>query len=192
MEANLVGVWGDLSSRTMNTRDEIQSQLLVLRAQSGDSGAMTQLVEQWQPRLWTLARLLSDDDEEAWDVTQETWLAVVRDLHRMNDPTRFRPWVLRILRNKAADKVRRRQRGRSIALDRAAEPAVEVSTDAADVRSLMSALPEQDRELLARHYFEGVEYPELAAMLDVPVGTLKSRLHAARQRLRKLMERDHA
>jgi RNA polymerase sigma-70 factor (ECF subfamily) len=176
----------------MNTRDDIQSQLLVLRAQSGDSGAMTRLVEQWQPRLWTLARLLSDDDEAAWDLTQETWLAVVRDLHRMHDPTRFRPWILRILRNKAADKVRRRQRQRTAVVERREEPAMEISTDEADVRSLLSALPEPDRELIARHYFDGVEYPELAAMLNVPVGTLKSRLHAARQRLRKLMERDHA
>ena len=174
----------------MNSRERITNELLVLRAQAGDSDAMAQLVEHWQPRLWAFARVLMGDDQSAWDVTQDAWLAVVRDLPRLEDPARFRPWIFRIVRNKSADRIRRSQRQRRLLHDYAENASGETAPESGTVRDVLGSLPEKDGSLLALHYIEGFGYEELAAILDVPLGTVKSRLHAARERLRKLLESD--
>lgn len=175
----------------MNTKDTVQSELLVLRAQAGDSESLAQLVDLWQPRLWPFARVLTGDDESAWDVMQETWLAVLRDLNHLQDPACFRPWVFRIVRNKAADRVRRCVRERDALARQVPEaPDPQVNPEA-DIRDLLGALPEQDACLLALHYLEGVTYEEMATILGVPTGTVKSRLHTARGRLRTMLENDH-
>ncbi len=175
----------------MNTRESVKYELLVLRAQNGDADALVRLVEVWQPRLWAFARVLAGDDETAWDVTQDTWVAVLRDLHRLHDPARFRPWVFRIVRNKSADKARRRNRRRKLLRERALSREKETVREQYDLRDLLGSLPEQDGSLLALHYLEGIAYEELAAILDVPLGTVKSRLHEARKKLRDLLENDH-
>ena len=154
----------------MKDADALYNELLVLRAQSGDSNAMAELVERWQPRLWTLAGMLTSKDD-AWDVTQEAWLTAVRDLVRLRSPAGFGPWMYRIVRNKAADKIRQRRRDRKFA----EEPPVAVTehpdTDASDVRTLLATLPEQDRAVLTLHYLEGMRYEEMATILDVPIGS---------------------
>ncbi len=175
----------------MNTQDTIRIELLVLRAQAGDSESLAQLVDLWQPRLWPFARVLTGDDESAWDVMQETWLAVLRNLERLHDPTRFQPWVFRIVRNKAADRIRRRVQDRKALAMQASESPDGSVPPWEDMRDLLGALPEQDASLLALHYLEGVTYEEMAAILEAPTGTIKSRLHAARGRLRAILENEH-
>lgn len=175
----------------MNKRESVKNDLLVFRAQSGDADALAQLVEAWQPRLWAFARVLAGDDETAWDVTQDTWVAVLRHLPRLHDPARFRPWIFRIVRNKAADKVRRGMRQRSVLREHATNRGEESARKRYDIRDALGSLPEPDGSLLALHYFEGFAYEELATILDVPLGTVKSRLHEARKKLRSLLEKDH-
>lgn len=175
----------------MNTQDTVKIDLLVLRAQAGDSESLAQLVDLWQPRLWPFARVLTGDDESAWDVMQETWLAVLRDLQRLQDPARFRPWVFRIVRNKAADRVRHSIQERKALARQTSEAPDECVHPREDMRDLLGAMPEQDASLLALHYLEGVTYEEMAAILEVPTGTIKSRLHAARGRLRAILENEH-
>ncbi|MBI5093703.1 MAG: RNA polymerase sigma factor [Candidatus Hydrogenedentes bacterium] len=175
----------------MNKREQIDDELLVLRAQTGDSDAMGRLVERWQPRLWAFARVLTGDDEGAWDVMQEVWVAVIGGLPRLEDPARFRPWIFRIVRYKAADRIRSNQRQRKLLRERAANPGQVTTAAANEVRELLSAMPEQDGSLLALHYLEGVDYEELAAILDVPLGTVKSRLYKARQEFKKMLEHGH-
>lgn len=173
----------------MNKRESVDQELLVLRSQTGDSDAVTQLVEYWQPRLWVFARTLVGDDESAWDVTQDVWLAVMRDLRRLQDPGRFRPWIFRIVRNKAADKVRGWQRQRRLLREQAAIAGQQIRHETNDVRELLSTMPKPEGSMLALHYLEGIGYEELATILDIPVGTVKSRLYKARQEFRKLLER---
>lgn len=174
----------------MDKRDRIRNELLVLRAQAGDSGAMAQLVDEWQPRLWAFARVLAGDDETAWDVMQDVWVSVLRDLRRLQDPTRFRPWIFRIVRNKSADVVRQSGRRQKLIRAQDARPSKEAIPNRVEVHDALSSLPEHDGTLLALHYIEGFAYEELATILDVPVGTVKSRLHAARERLKNLLETD--
>ena len=80
-----------------------EDQLLVMEAQDGDVRAMEALVRRWQKRLWQHALRLTDDREAAWDVTQQTWLGIIKGLRRLNDPARFRAWAYRITTNQAMD-----------------------------------------------------------------------------------------
>lgn len=175
----------------MNTQDTVRVELLVLRAQAGDSESLAQLVDLWQPRLWPFARVLTGDDESAWDVIQETWLAVIRNLKHLQEPARFQSWVFRIVRNKAADRVRHNVQERKALASQAQQAADARVAPREDLRDLLGALPEQDACLLALHYLENVSCEEMATILGVPTGTIKSRLHAARGRLRTMLENDH-
>ena len=82
--------------------EEIQNELLVLKAQAGDRDALKDLVAYWQPRFARLAWRLTNQREAARDVAQESWLAVVRGMKKLDDPASFRSWTYRIVKNKCA------------------------------------------------------------------------------------------
>jgi RNA polymerase sigma-70 factor (ECF subfamily) len=175
--------------------------MLVLRCQAGDDLALKVLIERWQPRLARLAWRLTAEREAAKDVVQETWLAVVRRLKRLDDPARFGPWAYRILANKCADWVRRRVVRRNAAdqLQQEARSREETSTgelhsgdgggDMERLREVMKRLPDQQRAMLSLHYLDGMRIAEIAGVMNVPPGTVKSRLHHARNRLKDELER---
>ncbi|MBI2422146.1 MAG: sigma-70 family RNA polymerase sigma factor [Candidatus Hydrogenedentes bacterium] len=175
----------------MKTPETIRTESLVLRAQTGDAEGFAELVETWQAGLWSFARVLTGHDESAWDVTQEVWLAVVRELPQLQDPARFPAWIFRIARNKAADLIRRRSRQRAYIQDRADADRMEARNDPIEVRDVLESLPQEEASLLALHYLQGFGYEELAGILGIPLGTVKSRLHKARQTFRARLEQDH-
>ena len=172
----------------MDKEQAIRDEILVLRAQMGEADALAALVQGWQPRLWAFARVLTGDDEAAWDVMQDVWVAVLRDLRRLGAPARFRPWVFRIVRNKSTDRIRGAVRQRRLLQERAEHADVSAAAGQGDVREVLSSLPDADGSLLALHYLEGFSYEELAELLEIPLGTVKSRLNTARTRLRTLLE----
>ena len=71
--------------------EQIVDEILVMDCQSGRSQALDMLVGRWQKRLWRYACRLTGDSEAAWEVTQESWLGIVRGIRRLNDPARVRP-----------------------------------------------------------------------------------------------------
>ena len=89
-------------------RSQIEDELLVMDAQTGDRSAMEALVRRWQKRLWLHALRLTGDREAAWDVTQQAWLGIVKGLRRLRDPARFRAWAYRIISNESADWIRKK------------------------------------------------------------------------------------
>jgi len=70
-------------------REQIIDQLLVTDAQDGDAGAMEKLVSRWQKRLWQHAFRLTSDSQAAWDVTQQSWLGIIKGLRKLHDPERY-------------------------------------------------------------------------------------------------------
>ncbi len=180
------------------THEDIQDELLVLQCQEGDGDALRTLIARWQPRLARLAWRLIGEREAARDVVQDAWLAIVRGLKRLDDPARFRSWAYRIVTNKCADWIRRRSVRRSAAkeLRNAATSKRDDSsnhTDSADeVARMLDALvklPDEHRAVLSLHYLDEMGVREIAEVLGVPQGTVKSRLHHARNRLKEALER---
>jgi RNA polymerase sigma-70 factor (ECF subfamily) len=174
------------------SREQLVDELLVMECQDGSRQAMERLVSRWQKRLWRYACRLTGDSEAAWDVTQESWLAIVRGIARLNDPARFAPWAYRIVTNKAEDWIGRKARTRRLSpafeaeTGRSEEPQAAVT--AGDLRSALPRLSDASRTVLTLHYLEGFGLADIAGILHVPEGTVKSRLHAARHELRTLMK----
>lgn len=175
------------------TGAHIRDGLLVLDCQLGDPAAFEALVGRWQPRLEAHARRITGNPEAARDVVQETWLAVIRELPGLRDVEAFPKWVLLIVARRAIDWVRRQQRARSYAdevRDSSHPSRVDGKPPERMVRleQALEALDLEQKALVSLHYFEGFGVDELAVLMRLPVGTIKSRLFHARQRIRKLME----
>ncbi len=172
--------------------ERITDELLVMECQDGHAEALEQLISRWQKRLWQYAHRLTGDAEAAWDITQESWLAVLRGLSRLDDPARFRPWVYRIVTRKAHDwiaaNVKARRRRVEISPEEAERGPGQEREESDELRSLLGRLPEQGRTVLTLYYLEGLPLAEIAKVLGIPEGTVKSRLHAARNELKALWQ----
>lgn len=176
----------------MRTREDILDQLLVLRIQGGDVGALESLARRWHPRLLRHAVRLTGQLEAGADVAQEAWVAIVRGLGRLEDSSRFRSWAYRIVTRRSTDWIRRRQRRRRLASRIALEPAPPSASERQDeirqVREALGRMPADRRALLSMYYVEGLSVGEIAEALSIPTGTVKSRLYHARNRLRASLE----
>jgi RNA polymerase sigma-70 factor (ECF subfamily) len=182
------------------TPDEILDELLVLRSQDGDKQAWRNLVGRWNSRLLAQAYQATGRADMAADLTQETWLAVLRAIDSLHDPARFPAWVSRILTNKISDWARRHRTEQGVLaeeLQRAQQqqhaPAPQHDLLADRLRKLretIRGLEPEKRELLAMFYTQGRSLNEIAQALQIPEGTVKSRLHYLRQELKHLMEQN--
>ncbi len=177
----------------LRASQHITDEWLVLRAQSGDEASLALLVARNQGLVLRHALRLTDDADAAADVAQESWLAIVRRIHRLKDPRAFHAFALRIVANKAADWTRGRVRRRrawprlhaeALAAQRAADALPENNSSAGALRAALRALPGDHATVVALHYAEGLSIADIAAALDIPPGTVKSRLHHAREKLR--------
>ena len=182
----------------MRTPDDIRDEWLVLRCQTGDTAALAELVDRWHPRLLRHAQRLTGLPDAAGDVVQAVWVAILRGLSQLDDPACFRRWVYQIATHKCADWVRERQRERIGSVPLAAEPIdekskVEPSSDeTAMLRKALKQLPPDHRTILSMFYLDDMPLAEIADSLSLPMGTVKSRLHYARLKLKENLERGNS
>ncbi|MCH8830656.1 MAG: RNA polymerase sigma factor [Planctomycetes bacterium] len=176
------------------TPEQIYDELLVLKSQDGDHRAFAELVKRWQQRLWRHARQFSDNRDAAADILQEAWMDILRGLR---DPASFPKWAYRIVSNKCVDWLRRQKRRRNLVnnaqeelpngMDELSQTTVE--DDVGRLRQGMRRLPADRRAMLSMFYVEEMLIAEIGAALAIPVGTVKSRLHYARNQLKTILER---
>ena len=168
--------------------EQIVDEILVMDCQSGSAKALEMLVSRWQKRLWRYALHLTADSEVAWEITQESWLGIIRGISRLNDPARFRSWAYRIVTNKTNDWIRKSKavtRADSTQLDDHQQPQKKDT----GVKELLERLDTRKKVVLNLYYFEQLTVPEIGAALRIPNGTVKSRLHNARNELKELWQR---
>ena len=177
------------------TTDEIRDALLVSRCQRRDQAAWEELVERWNGRLLYYLRRILDDEQEAWNTLQEVWLKALRNIRSLRDKRRLAPWLYSIAHNTAMSHYRRRyaRTEREDVVD-----VEEMSTDASldDVRFDNAELVHfglgrigiVGREVLTLYFLEDLSTGEIAEVLGIPVGTVKSRLYKARHDLRRVLE----
>lgn len=158
---------------------------LVRAAATGDDEAFAELVRLAQPHLWRFLLHLVGDPDVAADLTQDTLVAAHRGLRRFRFESSLSTWLLRIARNAATDHHRRVARQARLADQVAAitRPSTPDIGDAAEVRAAVAALPMTLREVFVLVEVFGLRYREAATILDVPEGTVKSRMFAARREL---------
>lgn len=164
---------------------------LVTVAQAGDRSALEELLRRHHDRLYALCRRLTGNDADAADATQETLLAIVRGLRGFTGDSRFTTWSYRIAVNASLDELRRRRRRPEPRSDYA-DPAAAVSpVDNADRRLDIDAallqLPAEYRAAVVLRDLCGLDYAEIASSLDIPIGTVRSRIARGRSLLVPLL-----
>jgi RNA polymerase sigma-70 factor (ECF subfamily) len=173
---------------------------LVRSAARGDRAAFDALLGATIHRLYAVAERILRDPDRAGDAVQEALVLAWHDLPGLREPERFDAWLQRVAVNAArmTHRSRRRRGVREIPQSRLGtartQPVVNDGT-AADARVLDAALRTLDveqRSILVLHHLEGRSVAEIAAMLDVPIGTVKSRLHTARRELQAAIDAETA
>ena len=182
---------------------------VIARARKGDHEAFRVLVERYQERAYRLALRVLRDEEAARDVVQEGFLKVYRSLDRFEGRSSFYTWLYRVVMNLCLDPKRRDRSGRHAewdetapmeidpgGADAVAEPARERASPAgqlerSELRSVVAdaieKLPDDARQTLVLREIEGLSYAEIAECLGVPKGTVMSRLHNARRRVKEIL-----
>jgi len=179
-------------------------QLLQSYREASDPALFAELVSRYQRELYNYLRRFLGDATLAEDVFQATFFQVHQKRDSFEEGRKFRPWLYTIATNQAIDAQRRNRRHRRLSLNQphqagsesvgtlidlvaadGGDPvlAVENSEEGAWVRGEVEALPEPLRNAVNLVYFGGMKYRDAAKVMSVPVGTVKSRLHAAIQRL---------
>ncbi|MFG1690588.1 RNA polymerase sigma factor [Gemmatimonadota bacterium] len=181
-------------------RGQLREALLVLRCQAGDEGAFSDLFDRFShPTLRYLEGLLGVD--AAADAQQEVWLAVYRGISRLTNPGAFRTWLYQITRHRAIDILRKEKRESELLAAVMNEEPVSPEEPANslleswDRRSLEAGLAQLStphREVLLLRFWEEMGYADIALISGCSVGTVRSRLHHAKRRLRDALERSRA
>ncbi|MCB1645779.1 MAG: sigma-70 family RNA polymerase sigma factor [Pseudomonadales bacterium] len=174
-----------MSSNKFRQADRIYDELLVIRCRAGEAKAFELLVARWQPRLLRVALVICRDRQLAEDLVQDSWITAVRKLGTLRDPASFGFWLIRIVNNRCMDALK--SRNTEPQAPPAAEPAHmpgEVENGEA-ITEVLKLLDTRHRAVLALHYLQDLEVNEIAMVLDIPPGTVKSRLHHAREAFRK-------
>ena len=189
--------------RTSGPALDTDDSALVERCRSGDVAAFEPLVEKYRQRVYRLAYNVLRDQEEAWDVAQEGFIRAWQALPNFRGQSAFYTWLFRIVMNVAADRVRQRAaRGRAFGTERVpeedwerviADEGVKPDETAARVEEreritkALATLSEDHRAIIMLSDLEGLSYREIAEVLSIPMGTVMSRLHNARKRLREAL-----
>ncbi len=171
------------------------------QARHGDAAAFAVLVRAYEEPAFRAAYLVLRDAAAAEDVAQDAFVRAYGQLSRFREGEAFKPWLLRIVTNLALNELRSRRR-RTGLLERFArllptqeEPAPEAKVvaddEAAAVSLAMNRLKEEDRVVLYLCYYLELDEKEMAQAINRPQGTVKSRLHRASERLRRVIEADY-
>ena len=174
----------------------IEEALLISRARDGDQEAFRQLVERYQGAVYNLAYRMLGDPGDAEDAAQEIFVRIYRQLGRYDPARKFSTWTLAIATNYCIDQLRRR-RMQLVPLEniipwaraREAGPEGEAITQEQrdEVQRLITQLPEKYRAPLVLRYFDELSCAEIADVLGMPEGTVKTQIHRARKALGKLL-----
>ena len=178
----------------MNTAQNDEYEL-IRRAQAGEASAFERLAEQHVARVWRCALALGKDRHWAEDLAQETLVEAWRSLTRFDGRCQFSTWLYGILRHRFLKGRRNQNAVRHMESEGLAQEecpvstpdrSAEVSEDADQVRQAVASLPEEHRAVVELRFFAGATLDEIAAALDCPLGTVKSRLHYALEKLRQM------
>jgi RNA polymerase sigma-70 factor (ECF subfamily) len=190
----------DTKSRANVPAGERTDEQLLADYREGDRNAFTQLMSRYQRELYHFLVRFLGDRAAAEDVFQETFLQVHQSAEQFDPQRRFRPWLFTIAANKARDLIRSQARRPTNPLQASISPGDEESGEFIDlmqsvnavpseslereelqkqVQTTVTAMPEHLREILLLSYFHQFPYKQISEILDIPLGTVKSRLHAA-------------
>jgi len=171
--------------------EDIFDEWLVLEFKAGNVKAITLLAKRWYPKILRQAYRHTRDTEAAKDVAQESWIAITKGIHKIRDPSRGLVWATAIASRKAIDWIRNTQRVRNRQeLNKEIQQSFEEEESLPDedtmqqLRFLIRQLPEKQQIVLSMFYLESYPVHDIAEILNISEGTVKSRLFHAREKLK--------
>jgi RNA polymerase sigma-70 factor (ECF subfamily) len=177
-------------------------------AKSGDRAAFTDLVELYKDKIYHLAFRMLGNSQEAEDMTQETFLRVFRNLDRYDETLKFSTWIYRIATNLTIDRLRKRKMTYSLDADvtvegegldwysilASSEPGPEGQIVLSDmqrrIREAIDTLPKKYKSVIILKYLHDMSLQEISDVLDMPVTTVKTRVHRGREFLRRKLDQE--
>lgn len=174
----------------MLSDDDATEQSLIEAARRGDREAFDRLLRDHQPMIWAVCRRIMGDDHAAADAAQEAMISIVKNLARFDGRSSLRTWIYRVATNAALDEVRRRGRRPETLSDdeilgRVASftGGVEAVEDRMVVDAVLAQLPPEFRAAVVLREVADLDYAQIAEVLNVPPGTVRSRIARGRRLL---------
>ena len=172
---------------------------LVRQVAAGDSAAFETLVRRHLAAAHAAAFDILQDGDDAEDVCQDAFITALRRIKQLNEPDRFRPWLITIVRNRALDvKTSARVRMQDASVDSVTLPAADRTSDRieraelrSDLAKALDSLTRLQRDVLLRHDYEGMRHGEIARELGISAGASRFHLHVARKAMRTLLRNRH-
>ncbi len=169
--------------------NQAEQDLLVLTAQSGNQQAFALLFKRYHKPLVSFAIKLSNDSELSNDAAQDAWITIAKNIRQLKDPRAFRSWIYRLVRWKLTDLLRKRSReGYQLKQlnEKITSNLVENKRDDDETLSVaLSRLPSIEKQIIHLFYLDEMKIAEISLVLEIPAGTVKSRLSRARQMLKQ-------
>jgi len=184
--------------------DRATEKKVIIRAKKGDAEAFTELYSAFKLELYRSALLIMRHPADAEDAVSEAFIKTFRAIDRFDTKYPMRPWIHRILRNEC-NNIFKKRRSKVVKLDDFASDWKDVVHDKEAKESsqivieseedsrlveLIDTLADTHREVLVLHYFNNLDLTQIADVIKIPVGTVKSRLFHARKHLAKVIEGD--
>jgi RNA polymerase sigma-70 factor (ECF subfamily) len=176
----------------LSEKDILESAILVVRFQRGDRSAFEAIVRTWEQRLFFYIQRMVKSEADAWELLQETWLRLFRSLGTLRDPRTLPAFLYTTARHAAISRMRKRGQETESYIDELPDGTAEAEIDAFDnaelVHHALDQLPLAQREALTLFFLQDLSLDEIAELLDVPAGTVKSRIHYGKQAIRKILQ----
>jgi len=182
----------------LRDKKAIYYELLVLRCRQRRQDALEELIRTWERPLLYYVRRLVGNEEDAWQVLQETWLKVFQGLARLREPEKLPVWLYRIARNVAVSHLRVRHLERPLfeyddgAQGSNSDDAHLTLDNAERIHYGLGRISLAHREILTLFFLQDLSLAQIASVLDIPVGTVKSRLHHAKRALKAVLEQEES
>lgn len=176
----------------------VDDHTLVAHALAGRPEAFGTLVERYDRAVYHLAYRTLHDQEEARDAAQEAFFKAYRSLRTFKPGAKFSTWIFAITYHACCDRLSRRKRYSNDELPERADPSAGpeneaiANDEAKRLRAAIAALPEKYRSVITLYHLQGRQYEEIAQVLGMPMGTVKTHLFRAKEHLRRLLNQDSA
>ena len=176
--------------------ESLEQELLAIKCQLGELAAFGELVAQWHGPLWQYIRRMVDGNDLADELLQETWLRILRGIVNLREPSSLVAWMFGIAHRVLMNRFREKYRQSRFIEDSTCELSVndpnadriDLQDEVRDMLQKLECLPMQQRELLTLYYLKTISIDQLAQVLGIPAGTVKSRLYNARNLLRQQIQ----
>lgn len=181
---------------------------LIIKCQAGDYDAFEVLVRKYSDKAFSVAFSVMGNQHDAADMTQEAFIKVFRNIRKFNFGSSFGTWLYRIVKNTCIDELRKKKHRNYVSMDTGfegedGEYVVQISDESADIQEILEreetgrllqealmSLGEKHRSVLILADIKGYDYLEIARMLELPVGTVKSRISRAREKLAVILKNE--